>query len=108
MRSSQGSTKHAEIEERHNDGSCSPRSSPAPSYNSQHPMRQLQSRKAGLRQTLEGRDQDLLKQNLNAGANYQQHRRSGDFSIGVDTKEHPANTLSGNGKSGDADVQINS
>ena len=45
-------------------------------------MRQLQSRQAGLRQTLEGRDQDLLKQNLNAGANYQQHRRSGDFSIG--------------------------
>ena len=82
MRSSQGATKHAEIEGRHNDGNCSPRSSPAPSYNSQHPMRLLQSRQAGLRQTLKGCEQDLQKPNLNAGANYQQHRRSGDFSIG--------------------------
>ena len=108
MRSSQRATKHAEIEGRHNDGSCSPRMSPAASYNSQHPMRQLQSRKAGLQQTLKGCEQELQKPNLEAGANYQQHRRRGDFSIGVDTKEHPANTLSGNGKSGDADVQINS
>jgi hypothetical protein len=108
MRSSQRATKHAEIEGRHNDGSCSPRLSPAASYNSQHPMRQLQSRKAGLRQTLEGCEQDLQKQNLNAGANYQQHQRSGDFSIGVDTKEHPENPLSRNGNTWDADVQINS
>ena len=76
--------------------------------NSQHPMRQLQSRQAGLRQTLKGCELDLQKPNLNAGANYQQHRRSGDFSIGVDTMEHPENPLSGNGKSRDADVQINS